>query len=69
MSKLKNVAVIGGGAAGLCAARHLFHFNTSIAINPVVFEQKDVIGGTWVYEDIDKNKPEEVFSSIYLNLT
>ena len=35
----------------------------------VVFEQRDVLGGTWAYEDIDAKKPNsKLFSSIYANL-
>ena len=47
-----NVCVIGAGAAGLCAARHLLSASaTSPALTPVVFEQSGVLGGTWVYTD------------------
>ena len=45
---LNRVCVIGAGAAGLCAARHLLHHTS---FQPVVFEQTDVVGGTWVYTD------------------
>ena len=49
-----SVCVIGAGAAGLCAARHLaakgFAFD--------VYEQSDTVGGIWNYTDeigIDTN--------------
>lgn len=42
-----NIAVIGAGAAGLCAARH----SVAAGNRVTVFEQTDVIGGTWVYTD------------------
>ena len=44
-----KVCVIGAGAAGLCAARHLLAATPSVT--PVVFEQSGVLGGTWVYTD------------------
>ncbi|XP_059360682.1 uncharacterized protein LOC132098625 [Carassius carassius] len=43
-------AVIGSGAAGLCAARHLLSRPDTFA-PPVVFELTKNIGGTWVYEE------------------
>ncbi len=42
----KIVCVIGAGAAGLCAARHLL---ATPGLTPVVYEQGAAIGGTWVY--------------------
>lgn len=43
------VAVIGAGATGLCAAKHL----TAAAggFSCVVYEQTSNIGGTWVYDE------------------
>jgi len=45
-----RVAVIGAGAAGLCAARHLVadpaHFEFK------VFEKGGEVGGTWCYTDL-----------------
>jgi flavin-dependent dehydrogenase len=46
MSKLK-VCVIGAGAAGLCACRHLAS-DAAARFSPVVIEQGSVVGGTWV---------------------
>ncbi|XP_068587875.1 uncharacterized protein [Cebidichthys violaceus] len=67
---VQRVAVIGAGAAGLCAARHILsrlnHF-----VPPVVFELSDNVGGTWcydervgthssIYRDLRTNLPKEV---------
>lgn len=63
----KKVCVIGAGAAGLCAARHLVgdtNFETTI------YEQTGDIGGTWVYNDqigSDENGIP-IHSSMYQNL-
>jgi dimethylaniline monooxygenase (N-oxide forming) len=40
----RRVAVIGAGAAGLCAAKHLLGKGMAV----VVFEQGSRIGGLWV---------------------
>ncbi|KAJ7341454.1 hypothetical protein JRQ81_005562, partial [Phrynocephalus forsythii] len=45
-----RVAVIGAGAAGLCAARHILASPDTFA-DPVVFEASDHVGGTWVYTE------------------
>jgi len=69
MVTTKKVAIIGGGAAGLCTARHLLHGYENVNVDIVIFESRSSIGGTWVYEEIDKNQPgKKVFSSIYSNL-
>ena len=66
---MKKIAIIGGGSAGLCTARHLLDPKYCSIFEPVIFEQKDCIGGTWVYEDYDINQPKkEVHSSVYQNL-
>ncbi|CAD5205712.1 unnamed protein product [Bursaphelenchus okinawaensis] len=52
----KSVCVIGGGAAGLCAAKHLIDNGFKV----VVYEQQSEIGGTWVYSE-----KTDVFSSLY----
>ncbi|XP_057292139.1 uncharacterized protein LOC130614715 isoform X4 [Hydractinia symbiolongicarpus] len=61
---MKTVGVVGSGAAGLCAARHLLRSK----LKPILFEQQDCVGGTWVYQDVDKNNSKDVFSSMYKNL-
>ncbi|XP_022600450.1 flavin-containing monooxygenase FMO GS-OX-like 4 isoform X2 [Seriola dumerili] len=66
---LQRVAVIGAGAAGLCAARHILSRPNSFA-RPVVFELTDNIGGTWCYDErvgnYDNGRP--VHSSMYRDL-
>jgi len=68
MQRLR-VAVIGAGAAGLVALRHLRdHLDT---FQPVAFEQTQQIGGTWVYSDevgIDSSTGRPVHSSMYRHL-
>ena len=64
----KRVAVIGAGASGLAALRHMSE--KPEAFDPVAFEQSDVIGGTWVYSDsvgTDRNG-RPIYSSVYKNL-
>ncbi|XP_017886333.1 flavin-containing monooxygenase FMO GS-OX-like 7 [Ceratina calcarata] len=66
-SQRKKVCVIGAGAAGLCAARHLAP-NSKFEFQ--VYEQTSEIGGTWVYKEatgIDENGLP-VHSSMYRDL-
>lgn len=68
MMKLVRVCVIGAGAAGLAAARHL---TSQLDIFDVsVFEQASSVGGTWIYNE--KTGTDErglpIYSSIYQNL-
>uniref|UniRef100_A0A0A9Y5J2 Flavin-containing monooxygenase n=1 Tax=Lygus hesperus TaxID=30085 RepID=A0A0A9Y5J2_LYGHE len=67
-NKTPKVAVIGAGPAGLCAARYLFAEDSGFT--GVVFEQKDTIGGTWVYTDeIGKDKyGQPIHSPLYHGL-
>jgi len=62
-----RLAVIGGGAAGLCAARHFANLQSVV---PCVFEQSDDLGGTWVYTDQtgSDSRGEPIHSSMYSNL-
>jgi cation diffusion facilitator CzcD-associated flavoprotein CzcO len=53
-----RVCVVGAGAAGLCAAKHV----AAAHLQPVVFEMSNVVGGTWVYSRKATN------SSMYQNL-
>ncbi|RWS11260.1 flavin-containing monooxygenase FMO GS-OX-like 2, partial [Dinothrombium tinctorium] len=67
-SNKMRVCVVGGGAAGLCAARHLLA--RSDRFDFVVYEQTDKIGGTWNYTDevgVDKNGLP-IHSSMYKHL-
>jgi len=62
-----RVAVIGAGAAGLVALRHLRN-NPETFQTPVAFEKTYHLGGTWVYtEDIgtDSTTGLPVHSSMY----
>lgn len=43
------MAVVGAGAAGLCAARHLISDPDNFCFT--VYEQQDDVGGTWRYTD------------------
>jgi len=63
----KKVCVIGAGAAGLCAARHLA---ANAKFEVTVYEQTREIGGTWVYKEqvgLDENGLP-IHSSMYQNL-
>lgn len=42
-----RVCVVGAGASGLCAAKHLL----GIEITPVILERAPTLGGTWVYTE------------------
>ncbi|XP_063589734.1 uncharacterized protein LOC134766738 [Penaeus indicus] len=64
---MKVVGVIGGGAAGLCAARHIL---SSEELTPIVWEQSSQIGGTWrLSKDVGTDsKGFPVHSSMYESL-
>lgn len=62
-----KVCVIGAGAAGLCAVRHLA---ANVKFETIVYEQTNKIGGTWVYKEqvgLDENGLP-IHSSMYQNL-
>jgi cation diffusion facilitator CzcD-associated flavoprotein CzcO len=65
VSTRQKVAVIGAGAAGLVALRHL---STRLDVfEPVAFEQAGNVGGTWNYTDrtgVDENGLP-ILSSMY----
>ncbi|XP_061103328.1 uncharacterized protein LOC133132141 isoform X1 [Conger conger] len=69
MSGQLRVAVVGAGAAGLCAARHILSRQNNF-LPPVVYELSGGVGGTWVYEERvgchDNGLP--IHSSMYRNL-
>ncbi|KAI8426008.1 hypothetical protein MSG28_004984 [Choristoneura fumiferana] len=46
---MSRACVIGAGAAGLCAARHLLAEPSVSAVD--VLEQAGQVGGTWVYTE------------------
>lgn len=60
-SASKRIAVIGAGAAGLAAARHLLARRVEI----VVYELGSRIGGLWVYENDNGLSP--AYLSLHLN--
>ena len=63
-----RVCVIGAGAAGLSAARHLTSEQDVFDVH--VFEQSSCVGGTWVFTE-DTGLGERgipVHSSVYRNL-
>lgn len=66
---LQRVAVVGAGAAGLCAARHILSRLNNFA-PPVVFELSNNVGGTWCYDERvgtnDNGRP--IHSSMYRDL-
>ncbi|XP_056141217.1 uncharacterized protein LOC130117095 [Lampris incognitus] len=68
MNRLR-VAVVGAGAAGLCAARHILARLDSF-VPPVVYELTGHVGGTWFYEDRIRNYDNglPIHSSMYRDL-
>lgn len=61
-----NIAVIGAGLSGLCAAKYAKQSGHLVT----VFEQSSQAGGTWVYSDLI-GKDEyglSIHSSMYKNL-
>lgn len=65
--KMSKVCIIGSGAAGLCAARHCASLED---FQPVVYEQTESIGGTWVYNPNTGSDHHglAIHSSMYRNL-
>ncbi|XP_011502260.1 PREDICTED: flavin-containing monooxygenase FMO GS-OX-like 4 [Ceratosolen solmsi marchali] len=63
-----RVCVIGAGAAGLCAARHLAQNSKQFIFQ--VFEKASDVGGTWVYTDKIgfENNGLPIHTSMYKNL-
>lgn len=57
----RTVAVIGAGAAGLCAAKHLL----AKGLQVVVFEIGSKVGGLWVYENDNGLSP--AYQSLHVN--
>ena len=57
----RRVAVIGAGAAGLCAARHLL----ACGVEVVVYELGTCIGGLWVFDNDNGIAP--AYASLHLN--
>ncbi len=57
----RKIAVIGAGAAGLCAAKHLL----SKGIEVVIYELGTRVGGLWVYEN--DNGLSGAYQSLHVN--
>lgn len=64
---MKTIGVIGGGAAGLCSARHIL---ATSEMTPIVWEQSTKVGGTWIYtQELGKDKHGlPIHSSMYESL-
>ncbi len=58
---LRKTAVIGAGAAGLCAAKHLL----AQGVDVVIYEMGTCIGGLWVYEN--DNGLSGAYQSLHVN--
>ena len=64
MTSQSRICIIGAGAAGICAAKHLSKLTPAMnaldgykhTFAPVVFEKSSTVGGTWVYN----NKNEDI---------
>lgn len=57
----RRVAVVGAGAGGLCAAKHLLQRG----IDVTVFEMGSRVGGLWVYENDNRRSP--AYASLHIN--
>lgn len=57
----RRVAVIGAGAGGLCAAKHLLQRGMDVT----VFEIGSCVGGLWVYENDNGRSP--TYKSLHIN--
>lgn len=57
----RHVAVVGAGAAGLCAAKHLLHGGLDVT----VLEMGSAVGGLWVYENDNGRSP--AYRSLHIN--
>ena len=61
MDASRRVAVIGAGAGGLCAAKHLLQRGLDVTI----FELGSRVGGLWVYENDNGRSP--AYRSLHIN--
>ena len=67
MTPQLRICIIGAGAAGICAAKHLSKLTPALKsleniqsvpkFLPMVFEKGSKVGGTWIYND--NNETEE----------
>lgn len=61
MSAAVRVAVIGAGAGGLCAAKHLL----ARGLDVTVLEMGTAVGGLWVYDNDNGRSP--AYQSLHIN--
>ncbi len=59
--KRKSIAIVGAGAAGLCAAKHMLEAECDVTI----FEIGTCIGGMWVYGN--DNKLSSAYKTLHIN--
>lgn len=57
----ERIAVIGAGAAGLCAAKHMLGLKHEV----VVYEMGSHVGGLWVFENDNGRSP--AYRSLHIN--
>ncbi len=61
-TKIRRVAIIGGGPAGICTAKNLLKDKHE----PIVFERFSTIGGIWAY---DESRPGGAYSTTLYQTT
>ncbi|KAF4508475.1 hypothetical protein G6O67_004846 [Ophiocordyceps sinensis] len=70
--RVKNVAIIGAGAAGASAAYHLQKYaqNEGLAVNITIFEKTDRVGGRTLTVNVfdDAAHPVELGASIFVTI-
>lgn len=59
--KIQKMAVIGAGAAGLCAAKHMLARGKEV----VIFEKGSHVGGLWVFNNDNGRSP--AYRSLHIN--
>ena len=62
-SKIRQVAVIGGGASGLTAAKCLLEQG----LTPIIFEQSAHIGGVWSFDEAVADGGGPAYKSLHTN--
>lgn len=59
--RVESIAVVGAGAGGLCAAKHMIELGHDVSI----FEKGSHIGGLWVYQNDNGRSP--AYRSLHIN--
>ena len=62
-SRVRDVAVIGGGASGLAAARCLL----DEGLRPTVFERSAHLGGVWSFDATQPDGGSPAYRSLHTN--